>query len=438
MSISYSGLTNYGKATLPSVDSWGTNTNILRDPPKSIMTRRIDKVGETSSITELIDGSGNRACEAISLYTRGVNPFVSVDYGNAGNNGGQRGGSCFGGSGGNVGANVGSSGNFLHGGQAYLPYRIARDGAFRPPIVSPINLLPLSRLPRTNTEAFTKPGFVDFTKKMVCPGGNYKEVKEKTIKACVRPTATYRLDAPPVEPFEVKYVIKNPVKFDNQAGVSGIRTQDFTTQDVQEPTKEINTTPVYVEDVYTNRSGETVQYVDNSHFNTERYIQDTLHSSVQSKRSQSIQITPIEDIVDMDIHTKDPMNVSYTPIKTGHTKEDHIHKDKELQRRVLAATVATNKQRNIYARPQIEHQSMQKRNRPIAQAITNHGTTQLQSSVDLNSRDVYLKPTISAGGMTGRGQMPLQNKSNDVRLGDSQQTDINRKVMEMQIGRYNK
>ena len=58
--------------------------NILRDPPKSIMTRRIDKVGETSSITELIDGSGNRACEAISLYSRGINPFVSVDYGNAG------------------------------------------------------------------------------------------------------------------------------------------------------------------------------------------------------------------------------------------------------------------------------------------------------------------------------------------------------------------
>ena len=89
MSISYSGLTNYGKATLPSVESWGTNMNILRDPPKSIMTRRIDKVGETSSITELIDGSGNRNCEAISLYARGINPFVSVDYGNAGNNGGQ-------------------------------------------------------------------------------------------------------------------------------------------------------------------------------------------------------------------------------------------------------------------------------------------------------------------------------------------------------------
>ena len=38
--LSYSGITNYGKATLPSVDSWGTNMNILKDPPKSITTRK--------------------------------------------------------------------------------------------------------------------------------------------------------------------------------------------------------------------------------------------------------------------------------------------------------------------------------------------------------------------------------------------------------------
>ena len=48
MSFSYSGIVSYGKSTLPSVDSWGQNNNILRDPPKSIHTRRIDKVGQTS------------------------------------------------------------------------------------------------------------------------------------------------------------------------------------------------------------------------------------------------------------------------------------------------------------------------------------------------------------------------------------------------------
>ena len=62
--------------TLPSVEQWGTNANILRDPPKAIFTRRIDKVGQNTDITELVDSSGDRACEGISLYARGVNPMV--------------------------------------------------------------------------------------------------------------------------------------------------------------------------------------------------------------------------------------------------------------------------------------------------------------------------------------------------------------------------
>ena len=98
--ISYSGITNYGKATLPSVGSWGINNNILRDPPKSIHTRRIDKVGQTSEITEMVDESENRSCEAILQFARGVNPMVSVSYDNFSNNGGQRSGSVNGGSGG--------------------------------------------------------------------------------------------------------------------------------------------------------------------------------------------------------------------------------------------------------------------------------------------------------------------------------------------------
>ena len=52
MSISYSGLTNYGKAVNPSVEMGLGSMNILRDPPRSITTRRVDKVGQTSSLTE--------------------------------------------------------------------------------------------------------------------------------------------------------------------------------------------------------------------------------------------------------------------------------------------------------------------------------------------------------------------------------------------------
>src|SRR3990167_1566583 len=90
MSISYHAIVGHKRnVTLPSVESCGANMNILRDPPKSIQTRKIDKVGETSEITQMIQDAGNRMGDAILMYARGVNPMVAVSYDNYGNNGGQ-------------------------------------------------------------------------------------------------------------------------------------------------------------------------------------------------------------------------------------------------------------------------------------------------------------------------------------------------------------
>jgi hypothetical protein len=161
MTFSYSGIVNYGKATLPSVESWGTNMNIFKDPPKSVHTRKIDKVGETSAITTAIDESGDRFCEAINYYARGQNPMVAVSYGQ-----GQK-----------------KSNNF-NGGEAFLPYRIARDGAFRPPIWRQEDLLPLSRLPRIWTEVSTQPYKPIFTKRIRDCGtsDDTREVKTDMLK----------------------------------------------------------------------------------------------------------------------------------------------------------------------------------------------------------------------------------------------------------------
>jgi hypothetical protein len=164
MALSYSGIVNYGKATLPSVESWGTNMNILKDPPKSVHTRKIDKVGETSAITTAVDESGDRFCEAINYYARGQNPMVAVSYGQ-----GQQ-----------------KSSNFSNG-EAFLPYRIARDGAFRPPVWRQEDLLPLSRLPRIWTEVSTQPYKPIFTKRIKDCGTakDTREVKNQTLQvAC--------------------------------------------------------------------------------------------------------------------------------------------------------------------------------------------------------------------------------------------------------------
>ena len=168
MSISYSGIVNYGKAILPSVESWGSNNNILRDPPRSITTRRIDKVSETSMIDQEIQESGNRVAESIMVYPRGQNVMVGVSFDNNGSNGGNR---------------VGQT--LLYGSQqTKLPYRVMRDGAFIPPVLTQYNLLPLSRLPRVNTKVDPVAYTADFTRKIICPGTakDYRSVKNETIQ----------------------------------------------------------------------------------------------------------------------------------------------------------------------------------------------------------------------------------------------------------------
>jgi hypothetical protein len=201
MSISYSGIVNYGKATLPSVELWNTNMNIIKDPPKSITTRKIDKVGETTAITEEIAASGDRICEAITRYAKGVNPMVSVSYSNHGS------------------ASLQSS-NVQ--GQAFLPYRIAREGAFRPPVRRQEDLLPLSRMPRVWTTVLTQPYVPEYTRRIKSCGTaeNTKEVKTQLLRANCQSRKVIMTD-PNVNAPRVMGMVKDPL---NQISVQARKT----------------------------------------------------------------------------------------------------------------------------------------------------------------------------------------------------------------------
>jgi hypothetical protein len=186
MAISYNAIVGHkAKMTLPSVESWGTNNNILRDPPKSIMTRRIDKVNEDGSLNEMFYHSGDRFAENINVFARGVNPMVSVQYGNV-----------------NGGAN------------AKLPYRIMNGGAFRPPELRQEQLLPLSRQPRLPTHVESRKEFIDYTKSALCDSQPkvYRQVVKDKIEGFIPPTKTMKIDKPVKEHFEVSYVLDNPLR----------------------------------------------------------------------------------------------------------------------------------------------------------------------------------------------------------------------------------
>lgn len=161
--LSYSGLRTSSKVTLPSVEMWGTNMNILKDPPKSIHTRRIDKVGQTQSILEAQDESGDRICEMINVYARGVNPMVSVSYDNYSNNGG-------------------ASSPLSNRAAVSLPYKVEN---VRPPVFRQEDLLPLSRLPRNWFYSYTNPAFPDLVQAEQC-----SETDKSIHKTILNPSAT--------------------------------------------------------------------------------------------------------------------------------------------------------------------------------------------------------------------------------------------------------
>jgi len=153
--ISYSGLQTKRRVTLPSVEMWGNNMNILKDPNVGVFTRRKDKVGDTQNVLMEQDDSGDRAAEYIQVYARGVNPMVSVSYNNVGNNGGQT-LSCL--------PNAALSDIYSNQG-GRLPYQVE---TFRPPILRQEDLLPLSRMPRVWFHAETNPQFPDFLQSREC------------------------------------------------------------------------------------------------------------------------------------------------------------------------------------------------------------------------------------------------------------------------------
>ena len=200
MAVQYAKLTH---TTLPSVEGWGSNANILRDPPKSITTRRIDKVGQNVDITELVDDSGDRINEGIMVFARGVNPMVSVSYDNNSNNAG-------------ISGNPTSTSAQT---QARLPYPAFENGAFRPPILTQRDLLPLSRLPRTWFSTLSTPGFVDFSKTQQ-QANSYRALKESNNVYNIKPNKTSNIQRPIIENFKMLNSINDKhINVDASAGI---------------------------------------------------------------------------------------------------------------------------------------------------------------------------------------------------------------------------
>lgn len=170
--ISFDCLTTSRKVTLPSVDDWGTNMNIVKDPNKGIFTRRKDKVGDTQEVLLAQDASGDRISECINVYARGVNPMVSVSYDNYSNNSGRA-----------------MSSNRT---AAHLPYKPDR---IIPPMYRQEDLMPLSRQPRNWFYTFTNPELPNVLQGMSCPTEK-SAIESKKINYSVTNNKSYIKELP--------------------------------------------------------------------------------------------------------------------------------------------------------------------------------------------------------------------------------------------------
>lgn len=194
--------------TLPSVQS----VHILRDPPKSIHTRKKERINQ-GDVNHLLRSGVDRYSENIQHFARGVNPMVSVSYSNHG--------------GGN-GSKLSTKKNVAN---AHNAYKVAKDGAFRPPIFRQEDLLPLSRLKRKNTSIDGIPGSnLTYIR-------NIEEVSlsKEPIRAAVHPTVVYLAGASQ-HPYDT-----NPV-LDPKLYVEGVTTpmKGYTSYTPKCDEKEIN------------------------------------------------------------------------------------------------------------------------------------------------------------------------------------------------------
>ena len=227
--------------TLPCSEGALGTTRILRDPPRSIHNRHIVKVGDTSEIRDRIDSAetGDRMCEYINKYARGINPMVSVSYSNYGTNGGQMR---------DTAGMVGTDQLSLSTGQAYLPYRVNRDGAFRPPVLSQEELLPLSRQPRPNTSATTNPG-TSAVKLDPLPDIPLNSVRNKLLRVCADAGKTKVVQSGAAPITSAKYFVTDVKRGQIETNLTGLAKLPVYTQAPRRAVKsnctyaQVNTNP---------------------------------------------------------------------------------------------------------------------------------------------------------------------------------------------------
>lgn len=385
--------------TLPSVEGWGTNLNILRDPPKAVWTRRRDKVSDTQDITRMIgEDGGDRICEMIKVYPRGINPHVSVSYSNYGTNGGQYRGIT---GAGIMGKNKAShDGRNAMTGQAKLPYQLMDAGAFRPPLMRQEDTMPLSRQPRASTSVWTQKGFINYISNPKCPSAKNMRQIQNPVHTSVRPTAIITIGQKLVEPFALRQVIDNPIHVNVSSGIRTMDRAKRVNSRVNGRIKKALHGNIRTNQSLSHKGSRSVQNI-----NPDKHIADITYTNMVTNKGKNIPLLMKEQDGENQAVTKSLANFSTTSgvsITNGAPLVDNV--PHSLSRPIPTHHASVNRSSNIHV-PQAEQKQIAlERNRPSTSAHTSMGQSHAADMYSVNSREKKLKYTVRPqGGMTGRG-----------------------------------
>lgn len=402
---------------LPSVESWGTNNNILRDPPKSITTRRVDKPLMTSDITEMIDGATDRASECINVYARGVNPSVSVNYTNIGNNGAGRVMN------GMNNVNTNQQPTRIYQPNAALPYQVLDQGAFRPPVRTPYDLLPLSRLPRAHIyDTIAQPSFTDwFKSRALVPDASKKVELKQLVKAFAPSTKITNVERPFENNFKMNDNINEKhINVSTNAGISSLDkfekekwdTNKHAPRVLIESWADTNKVKPRVENLnnislnqndythvhtlkgeyQTNQSSHKTSNLENMDFEQDKYLHDTLKGNYHTNYSSKNHTETLEGEFLTDKYIQNPLHYE---AKSGSDQKPSISFIGEmgeilLDNKNITTNVYTNRNDSrINNDFRHENEIYQERNMPITNVQTekNYSGTETFSSLHSNSRE---------------------------------------------------
>jgi len=445
--------------TLGSVENWSSNMNILRDPPRSLFTRRVDKVGQNMDITELVDSSADRATEGIQVYARGVNPMVSVSYSNQSNNAGTSG---------NPTATSGKT-------QAFLPYPIMNEGAFRPPVRNPRDLLPLSRLPRVWFSTDARINAPDYSKTKQQPN-DYRAVKDATdmIKSYdVRPNQSASINVKTLEHFMADPKAAINEKHINVNANAGIQARDISSftrdnvdrakgalekalavfaqsQKTQDRSHDLSNLSIdekrYIQNVlategHTNPSMRTAQGLENLSIDEKRYIQNVLQAQTFANRSADINAKRLDEINDSGrrMTVKDNM-IQYNTdagINPGYTflgeMAQPVLEDLNLPQHSRTTQISDSR---VHHRVGHEKDLELERNVPMTHVTANVSKIEDLNSMTLSSRDARLDPLLKKGGFQNVGYKPTIDRADLVAQHKESDKDRIRQSVNQQFTRF--